>query len=126
VPESYNSAQFLGHLPGQRGAGGPIPLRPGDLIPIDEASIPIDEASMISNPDLADIISQAAAAGAKVILAGDTSQLQAVERGGGLSLLAGALGSVQLAEPVRFRARRRPTFKVGKPEPEPAERLAYG
>jgi ATP-dependent exoDNAse (exonuclease V) alpha subunit len=97
VPESYNSAQFLGHLPGQRGARGPIPLRPGDLIPI-------DEASMISNPDLADIISQAAAAGAKVILAGDTSQLQAVESGGGLSLLAGALGSVQLAEPVRFRA----------------------
>ena len=30
--------------------------------------------------------------GAKVILAGDTQQLQAVESGGGLSLLAGALG----------------------------------
>ena len=54
VPESYNTAQFLGHLPGQRGARGPIRLQPGDLIPI-------DEASMISNPDLADIISQAAA-----------------------------------------------------------------
>ena len=97
VPESYNTAQFLGHLPGQRGARGPVQLRPGDLIPI-------DEASMVSNPDLADIISQAAAAGAKVILAGDTSQLQAVESGGGLSLLADALGCVQLAEPVRFRA----------------------
>ena len=24
VPESYNTAQFLGHLPGQRGARGPI------------------------------------------------------------------------------------------------------
>ena len=70
VPESYNTAQFLGHLPGQRGARGPIQLRPGDLIPI-------DEASMVSNPDLADVISQAATAGAKVILAGDTSQLQA-------------------------------------------------
>ena len=97
VPESYNTAQFLGHLPGQRGARGPIQLQPGDLIPI-------DEASMVSNPDLADVISQAAAAGAKVILAGDTSQLQAVENGGGLSLLADALGCVQLAEPVRFRA----------------------
>ena len=97
VPESYNTAQFLGHLPGQRGARGPIPLQPGDLIPI-------DEASMVSNPDLADVISQAAAADAKVILAGDTSQLQAVENGGGLSLLADALGCVQLAEPVRFRA----------------------
>ena len=97
VPVSYNTAQFLGHLPGQRGARGPVQLRPGDLIPI-------DEASMVSNPDLADVISQAAAAGAKVILAGDTQQLQAVESGGGLSLLADALGCVQLAEPVRFRA----------------------
>jgi conjugative relaxase-like TrwC/TraI family protein len=97
VPGSYNSAQFLGHLPGQRGARGPIALQPGDLIPI-------DEASMISNHDLADVISQAAAAGAKVILAGDIQQLQAVQNGGGLSLLADALGCVQLAEPVRFRA----------------------
>ena len=45
---------------------------------------------MVSNPDLADVISQAAASGAKVILAGDTQQLQAVENGGGLSLLADA------------------------------------
>ena len=63
VPESYNTAQFLGHLPGQRGARGPVRLRPGDLIPI-------DEASMISNPDLANVVSQAADSGAKVILAG--------------------------------------------------------
>jgi hypothetical protein len=97
VPESYNSAQFLGHLPGQRGARGPVRLRPGDLVLM-------DEASMVANPDLADVISQAAASSAKVILAGDTQQLQAVENGGGLSLLADALGSVQLAEPVRFRA----------------------
>jgi conjugative relaxase-like TrwC/TraI family protein len=97
VPESYNSAQFLGHLPGQRGARGPVRLRPGDLVLM-------DEASMVANPDLADVISQAAASSVKGILAGDTQQLQAVENGGGLSLLADALGSVQLAEPVRFRA----------------------
>ena len=96
-PVSYNSAQFLGHLPGQRGALGPIQLQPGDLVLI-------DEASMVGTPDLADVISQAAGSGAKVILAGDTQQLQAVENGGGLSLLADALGFVQLAEPVRFRA----------------------
>ena len=96
-PESYNTAQFLGHLPGQRGARGPVRLRPGDLVLM-------DEASMVANPDLADVISQAADSGAKVILAGDTQQLQAVENGGGLSLLADALGFVQLAEPVRFRA----------------------
>ena len=97
VPESYNCAQFLGHLPGQRGARGPVRLQPGDVVLM-------DEASMVANPDLADVVSQAAASGAKVILAGDTQQLQAVENGGGLSLLAGALGFVQLAEPVRFRA----------------------
>ena len=97
VPASYNTAQFLGHLPGQRGARGPVKLQPGDLVVI-------DEASMVANPDLADVISQATASDAKVILAGDTEQLQAVENGGGLSLLAGALGFVQLAEPVRFLA----------------------
>ena len=39
-----------------------------------------------------------------MILAGDTGQLQAVENGGGMSLLADALGYVRLAEPTRFRA----------------------
>ena len=38
-----------------------------------------------------------------MILAGDTQQLQAVENGGGMSLLADALGYARLAEPVRFR-----------------------
>ena len=97
VPVSYNSAQFLGHLPGRRGARGPVPIGPGTLLVI-------DEASMITGPDLADLISYAQARGAKVILAGDLSQLQAVENGGGMSLLASALGYARLAEPVRFRA----------------------
>jgi len=39
-----------------------------------------------------------------VILAGDTQQLQSVENGGGMSLLADALGYAQLTDPVRFRA----------------------
>ena len=96
VPVSYNAAQFLGHLPGRRGARGPIPIGPGTLLVI-------DEASMLSGPDLADLIAYAKARGAKIILAGDTSQLQAVENGGGMSLLADALGYARLAEPVRFR-----------------------
>jgi AAA domain/TrwC relaxase len=97
VAESYNTAQFLGHLPGQRGACGPLAIGPGTLLPV-------DEASMVSGPDLADLISLAEATGGKVVLAGDTGQLQAVENGGGMSLLASELGYVQLAEPVRFRA----------------------
>jgi ATP-dependent exoDNAse (exonuclease V) alpha subunit len=64
----------------------------------------MDEGSMVATPDLADVITQAAVAGAKVILAGDTQQLQAVENGGGMSLLADALGYAQLTQPVRFRA----------------------
>ena len=96
VPVSYNAAQFLGHLPGRRGARGPVPIGPGTLLVI-------DEASMLSGPDLADLIAYAKTRGAKIILAGDISQLQAVENGGGMSLLAAALGYARLAEPVRFR-----------------------
>ena len=39
-----------------------------------------------------------------MVLAGDTGQLQAVENGGAMSLLAAELGYVQLPDPVRFRA----------------------
>ena len=97
VPRSYNAAQFLGHLPGRRGARGPVRIGPGTLLVI-------DEASMLSGPDLADLIAYAQAKGAKIILAGDISQLQAVENGGGMSLLAAALGYARLAQPVRFRS----------------------
>ena len=98
VPVSYNAAQFLGHLPGRRGGRGPVPIGPGMLLVV-------DEASMLSGPDLADLIAYAQARGAKVILAGDISQLQAVENGGGMALLADTLGYARLAEPVRFRNR---------------------
>ena len=97
VPVSYNSAQFLGHLPGQRGARGPCPVSPGTLLVI-------DEASMMTSPDLADLITLAETRGGKVIVAGDTGQLQAVQNGGGMALLADRLGYVRLAQPVRFRA----------------------
>ena len=98
VPESYNAAQFLGHLPGRRGARGPVEAGAAPLLLV-------DEASMMPALDLADLISYTEARGGKVILAGDTGQLQAVENGGGMSLLAGALGYARLAEPVRFRHR---------------------
>jgi conjugative relaxase-like TrwC/TraI family protein len=97
VTQSYNSARFLGHLPGRRGAGGPVPVAPGTLLVI-------DEASMMTGPDLADLITLAEQHGGKVIVAGDTRQLQAVQNGGGMSLLADRLGYVRLAQPVRFRA----------------------
>ena len=39
VPDSYNSAQFLGHLTAKRGARGPVETGPGTLMVIDEASM---------------------------------------------------------------------------------------
>ncbi|MGH3305224.1 MAG: AAA family ATPase, partial [Streptosporangiaceae bacterium] len=95
VAESYNFAQFLGHLKDRRGGRGPVPLDQGDLIVI-------DEASMISNPDFADIVGYATRTGAKVGVALDHQQLQAVENGGGSSLVTRKHGFVQLLEPVRF------------------------
>ena len=95
--ESYNSARFLGHLPGKRGAWGHWPIAEGTLLVV-------DEASMMTSPDLADLIDLAERHGGKVIVAGDTEQLQAIQNGGGMSLLADRLGYVRLAEPVRFRA----------------------
>jgi hypothetical protein len=95
VTESYNFAQFLGHLKDHRGARGHVNLNQGDLIAM-------DEASMISNPDFADIVDYAVRAGAKVVVALDHQQLQAVENGGGASLVTRNQGYVQLPEPVRF------------------------
>ena len=97
VELAENSSVFLGHAPGRRGARGIRELAPGTLVVI-------DEASMMSVQDLADIISHAASRGCKVIVAGDQEQLTAVEGGGAMMLLARRLGHVQLAEAVRFKA----------------------
>ncbi len=97
VRVAENSSMFLGHQPGRRGARGARDIRPGTLLVV-------DEASMMSILDLADIVGLAANRGARVILAGDHEQLGAIESGGGMSLLAHHLGYVQLAEAVRFTA----------------------
>ena len=97
VHAAENSSVFLGHLPGRRGALGIRDIGPGTLLVI-------DEASMMSMPDLLEIVRHAARHGAKVIIAGDQEQLAAVESGGGMMLLARRLGYVQLAEAVRFTA----------------------
>ena len=97
VDHAENSASFLGHLPGQRGARGIRANLP------EGALLLVDEASMMSTEDMADITAFAAANGHKVLLAGDQEQLAAVEGGGGMMLLAGRLGYVQLGEAVRFR-----------------------
>jgi ATP-dependent exoDNAse (exonuclease V) alpha subunit len=85
MAESHNFARFLSHLKDRRGALGPVGLARGDLIVI-------DEASMLSNLDLADIVDYAARTSVKVAMALDHQQLQAVENGGGANLITRTQG----------------------------------
>jgi hypothetical protein len=91
----YNTAEWLGHATGAREARTPVDLAPGTLITL-------DEASMTSITDLAAVLRRAAQHGAKIVVTGDPVQLQAVEGGGGMALLARHLGHVQLSEASRF------------------------
>jgi conjugative relaxase-like TrwC/TraI family protein len=94
---AYNTARFLGHLEGRREALDAMPVQPGSLIIL-------DEASMMSLADMAAILTIARRTGSKVIVTGDHEQLAAVEGGGAMMLLAHRHGYVQLAEPQRFHA----------------------
>jgi hypothetical protein len=85
IPVAENTAQFLGHLPGQREARGATSLGP-------DALVILDEASTTSMPDLAAIVRHAARSGAKVVITGDHAQLGAVQSGGGMAMLARRLG----------------------------------
>ena len=95
VTRAYNTARFLGHLTTGREARGSLPVAPGSLLIL-------DEASMMSLADMAAILAIARANGCKVVVTGDHEQLAAVEGGGGMMLLARRHGYVQLAEPQRF------------------------
>lgn len=97
VARVHNFAKFLGHLPKAREALGKMNLAPGTLVLI-------DEASMLSTPDMEAIVTYAAERGCKVLPAGDQEQLTAVQAGGGLMLLTRRGEFAQLAEPVRFVA----------------------
>jgi AAA domain-containing protein len=95
VTQAYNTARFLGHLHGHREARGALPVKPGSLLIL-------DEASMMSLADMAAILALAHDKDCKVVVTGDHEQLTAVEGGGGMMLLARRQGCVQLAEPQRF------------------------
>jgi len=96
IGEALNVAQFLGHTEDQRGGLGiRVTLPPGSVIVL-------DEASMTPTPDLRDLAVHAATGGHKLIVCGDHAQLSAVGSGGGMNLLVGELGHVELAEAVRF------------------------
>ena len=97
VPVSYNAAQFLGHLPGRRGARGPVPIGPGTLLVI-------DEASMLSGPDLADLIAYAKSRGRQDHPGrGHSASCRRWRTAAACPCSPTALGYARLAEPVRFR-----------------------
>jgi Ti-type conjugative transfer relaxase TraA len=61
----------------------------------------VDEAGMLSTKHLAQVVTQARAAGAKLILAGDDQQLPSIERGGLFGALKEKHGGAELHEVVR-------------------------
>jgi AAA domain/TrwC relaxase len=90
-------------------------IRPGSLIVV-------DEGSMVSMAHQAALVGHAARTGCKIVLAGDQEQLAAVEGGGAMMLLAGRLGYVQLAEPVRFTGGGVMVRRQLDPEPDTGQR----
>ena len=95
VTRAHNTAQFLGHTEARRETRGALPVAPGSLLIL-------DEASMMSLADMAAILAIAHARDCKVVVTGDHEQLAAVEGGGAMMMLARRHGYVQLAEPQRF------------------------
>lgn len=82
-------------LKDRREACGALPVAPGSLLVL-------DEASMMSLADVAAILNLAHHHGCEVVITGDHEQLAAVEGGGAMMMLARRQGYVQLTEPQRF------------------------
>ncbi len=79
-------------------------LRRGDHGPLDAASVVIvDEAGMVGTRPLAELLSRAADAGARVVLVGDPAQLPEIEAGGAFRALADRLGAIELTGNRRQR-----------------------
>lgn len=97
---------------------GPISIRPGDVLLI-------DEAGMVSTRDFDALVQIAAERGALVRVMGDDRQLSAVGAGGALRLIDCEVGAVHLDELFRFKNEQeaaatlhlREPAAVGKDEP---------
>lgn len=75
---------------------GPLSIRPGDVLLI-------DEAGMVSTRDFDALVQIAAERGALVRVMGDDRQLSAVGAGGALRLIDREVGAVRLDELFRFK-----------------------
>lgn len=97
---------------------GPLSIRPGDVLLI-------DEAGMVSTRDFDALVTIAAERGALVRVMGDDRQLSAVGAGGALRLIDREVGAVRLDELFRFKneeeaaatLRLREPAAVGKDKP---------
>jgi len=112
--ETCNTAQFLGKIKGSDKTRGHMPVYPGDVLVV-------DEASQASTEDMLQIVEVARRGGAMVIGVGDTGQLEAVDAGGDLPAhrrparqleadrgppVPACVGAGRLAEAARGRRRR--------------------
>ena len=95
LTESHNFAVFLGRIKDSDETRGHLPVRRGDLLVV-------DEASMVSTDDLAAVEDIATRRGAKILLTGDPGQLSAPQAGGVMRLLAEEYGYYQLSTVQRF------------------------
>ncbi len=76
-----------------------FPVPASDRFRLDARTVwVIDEAGMIGTRQMAQVISLARQAGAKLVLVGDARQLQPIEAGGPFKALAGLLGAAELKE----------------------------
>jgi conjugative relaxase-like TrwC/TraI family protein len=95
LTESHTIADFLGKVEGSDETRGHLPVRPGDVLVIDEATqVPTAEQAAIQ------VIADRC--GARVIPVGDTEQLTSPEAGGMFGQIARDHGYVQVHEVRRF------------------------
>jgi len=93
--DSWSHAQLLGH-----DYEGQLIKRP-KMLPRGSVLI-VDEASLSSMANLADITRRAAREGWRIVMIGDPEQLQAVQGGGGFRLIVDHGGAVNLPNVIRF------------------------
>jgi conjugative relaxase-like TrwC/TraI family protein len=96
LDEAHTIAAFLGKLEGTTETRGHLPVDPGDVVVI-------DEATQVGDEDLAAIEAAVSRSGGRTILAGDTEQQSSPEAGGMMGQIARDHGYVQIHEVRRFR-----------------------
>ena len=93
--ETFNIAQFLGKIKDSSETRGHVPVYPGDVLVV-------DEATQVSTEDALRITQIARRCGAMVVATFDPEQLGSVDAGGIFRLIAARHGSYRLTEVRRF------------------------